>query len=231
MRWQSTKFNYCSDNDEYSNIYNSSKKEIINCINNLSLIDINNNANIKQCFKIKDIICYEYKEGYYFDNISLHYEPCYSSCKTCDKNGSETQHNCIECKEEYNYVSNILNYKNCFMNLSWIENRTELIQNMIINIFSQVNISNIDNGEDKKIDGKNVSIIITSTKNQKNNENKKMVTINLGKCENILKDIYNISKNDSLYMLQIISEEEKMKIPKIEYEVYYPSNNNTVNSL
>ena len=32
-----------------------------------------------------------------------------------------------------------------------------------------------------------------------------MVTINLGECENILKDIYNISKNDSLYMLQIIS--------------------------
>ena len=67
---------------------------------------------------------------------------------------------------------------------------------------------------------------MTSTKIQKNNENKKMVTINLGKCENILKDIYNISKNDSLYMLQIISEEEKMKIPKIEYEVYYISNNN-----
>ena len=72
---------------------------------------------------------------------------------------------------------------------------------------------------------------MTSTKNQKNNENKKIVTINLGKCETILKDIYNISKDDSLYILQIISNEEKMKIPKIEYEVYYPSNNNTVNSL
>ena len=118
------------------------------------------------------------------------------------------------------------------MNLSWIENRTELIQNMIINIFSQINMSNIDNGEDKKIDGKNLSIIITSTKNQKNNENKKMVTINLGKCENILKDIYNISKNDSLYMLQIISEEEKgMKISKIEYEIYYPFNNNNLTKL
>ena len=82
---------------------------------------------------------------------------------------------------------------------------------MYTNIFNKLNISNIDNGEDKKIDGKNLSIIITSTKNQKNNENKKMVTINLGKCENILKDIYNISKNDSLYILQIISEEEGMK--------------------
>ena len=162
-------YSICSDNKDFGNIYNSSKKENINCINNLSLFDINNNVNIKKCFKINnielnkpckicgnnyskiihnniaDIICYEYKEGYYFDNISLHYESCYSSCKTCDKSGSETQHNCIECKEEYNSVTNFLNYKNCFMNLSWIENRTELIQNMIINIFSQINISNILN--------------------------------------------------------------------------------------
>ena len=98
---------------------------------------------------------------------------------------------------------------------------------MINNLFNQLNISNIDNGNDESSTIDNISIIITSTKNQKNNENKKMLTINLGECETILKDKYNISKDDSLYMLQIISEEEKgMKIPKIEYEVYYPSNNN-----
>ena len=73
------------------------------------------------------------------------------------------------------------------MNSSRIENRTELIQNMYTNIFNKLNISNIDNGEDKKIIEKNISIIMTSTKNQKNNENEKIVTINLGKCENILK--------------------------------------------
>ena len=56
--------------------------------------------------------------------------------------------------------------------------------------------------------------------------------INLGDCENILKDIYNISKDDSLYMLQIISEEDEgMKIPKIEYEVYYPLFNDTFSKL
>ena len=44
--------------------------------------------------------------------------------------------------------------------------------------------------------------------------------MNLGQCENILKKDYNISKNNSLYILQIISEEEGMKIPKIEYEIY-----------
>ena len=35
-----------------------------------------------------------------------------------------------------------------------------------------------------------------------------MVTIDLGKCENILKDMYNLSEYDSLYKLQIIYKEE-----------------------
>ena len=60
-----------------------------------------------------------------------------------------------------------------------------------------------------------------------------MIAIDLCKCENILKNEYNISYNDSLYILQIISkEDENMKIPKIEYEVYYPFyNNNTLTKL
>ena len=54
--------------------------------------------------------------------------------------------------------------------------------------------------------------------------------MNLGECENILKKNYNISNNASLFILQIISQEEGMKIPKVDYEVYYPlynSNNLT----
>ena len=95
------------------------------------------------------------------------------------------------------------------------ENRTELI--------NKFNMTEINNGNDKKIFEKNSIIILTSTSNQKNNENN--ITMDLGECENILKDDYNISANDSLYILQIISEEIGMKIPKIEYEIYYPLNN------
>ena len=57
--------------------------------------------------------------------------------------------------------------------------------------------------------------------------------MNLCNCENILKNNYNISYNDLLYILQIISQEnENIKIPKIEYEIYYPFyNNNTLIKL
>ena len=128
----------------------------------------------------------------------------------------------------YYYETNVIIEKE-----NELKNRTEFIQNMINNAFKKLNIANIDGGKDEKISDKNISIIITSTKNQKINENEKVITIDLGKCENILKKEYNISQNDSLYILEIISEEEEgMKIPKIEYEVYYSSyNDNNLDKL
>ena len=40
--------------------------------------------------------CSKSPEGYYLDNSV--YKLCYLSCKTCNKSGNETEHNCIECK-------------------------------------------------------------------------------------------------------------------------------------
>ena len=214
---------------------------------------------------------YETPKGYYLDENYYFYKLCYNYCKTCNINGNDTHHNCIECNDNYNYESNISNYKNCYLNnpngiitdtiintfkseitnsiidnnsqlisIDTIintyketntnnkqkkENRREIIEDSINDIFNELNITDIDNGKDKKIAEKDLTIILTSTHNQKNNEDKNNITMNLGQCEDILKKEYNISNNDSLYILQIISEEEGMKIPKIEYEVYYPLNN------
>ena len=54
-----------------------------------------------------------------------------------------------------------------------IKNKSELIQNIINNLFNKLNISNIDNGEDEISAINNTSIII-STKNQKKKENEKI---------------------------------------------------------
>ena len=61
---------------------------------------------------------------------------------------------------------------------------------------------------------------MTSTTNQKTNKNNDVSTIDLGECENKLKDIYNISFNDSLYIFKVDLKIEH--IHKVEYEVYYP---------
>ena len=51
--------------------------------------------------------------------------------------------------------------------------------------------------------------------------------IDLGKCETKLKNHYNISENESLYILKIDIKQEGYKIPKMQYEVYYPLNHDS----
>ena len=69
---------------------------------------------------------------------------------------------------------------------------------------------------------KNNSIILSTTKNQKYNPNTSKTSINLKECEDIIKNEYKISLNDTLFILKLEITEEGMKIPKIEYELYYP---------
>ena len=52
-------------------------------------------------------------------------------------------------------------------------------------------------------------------------------SIDLGKCEKQLKNYYNISENESLYILKMDIQQEGYKIPKIQYEVYYPLNHDS----
>ena len=61
---------------------------------------------------------------------------------------------------------------------------------------------------------------ITTPENQKNNTNKNISKINLGKCENRLKEIYHINENESLIIFKIDYYEEGLLIPIVEYEVY-----------
>ena len=76
------------------------------------------------------------------------------------------------------------------------------------------------------IQEKDVIITITKNDNQKKEMNTKtnMTSIDLGKCETKLKEHYNISENESLYILKIDIKQEGYKIPKIQYEIYYPLN-------
>jgi len=80
----------------------------------------------------------------------------------------------------------------------------------------------MSNGIDKKILVKNKQVILTSSLNQKIKEETNNITINLGQCENKLKNNYSISEEKSLYIFEIITEEMGMKISKIDFEIYYP---------
>ena len=59
--------------------------------------------------------CYQSNiERYYFDNNSYVYKPCYNLCKTCLKNGDETNNNCLTCITNYSFYD--FNNSNCYKN-------------------------------------------------------------------------------------------------------------------
>ena len=55
-------------------------------------------------------------------------------------------------------------------------------------------------------------------------KNNSLSYIDINECEFILKDIYNISYNESIILFKTEIIKDEMKIPRIEYELYYPLN-------
>ena len=70
---------------------------------------------------------------------------------------------------------------------------------------------------------------ITSSYNQKHNEYNNISTILFEDCENILKRIYNIEKNQSLIIFKVEYYMNNYLIPIIGYELFHPINNSKLN--
>ena len=103
-----------------------------------------------------------------------------------------------------------------------IENIREQIINGSLNSF----LIGLLNGtkEDIISEYKDLTYQITTTENQKNNIYNNISTINLGKCEEILKNTYKIDLNLSLIIFKVEYNMDGLLIPVIGYEVYHPLN-------
>ena len=91
--------------------------------------------------------------------------------------------------------------------------------------------SNLDKGEDEIIKTEKMTITFTTSQNQKDNKNNNMSTIDLGECETLLRNYYNLSMNETLYMKKIDVVQEGMKATKVEYDVYSKLNGNNLVKL
>ena len=216
----------CNDNNifymnmsNYFNCYNNCTNyyyfdKITNkthCTNNLICPDdyhkliLNRSECVEDCNKDPifsfeyDGICYDKNIGFYLSEISIN-----------QTNQINTSIQIIK--------SELINTDNIYNNTL---NQSEF-ENIIKNIIKKYSNLVKSNEKDLEFKTKNLSITLTTTHNQKEYINENKSSINLGKCENQLKLAYNISFNDSLFILKIDKKEEGMKIPKIEYEVYYP---------
>ena len=108
-------------------------------------------------------------------------------------------------------------------------NKDDIIKSIkqdIINHNIDSLLLNVTGGEKKDILIKEDKILyqITTTDNQNNNQYNNVSTIKLGECEDILKGIYGIDKNQSLIIFKVDYYKEGLLIPIIGYEVYDPKN-------
>ena len=100
----------------------------------------------------------------------------------------------------------------------YYDNVLQIIENGFTSDY--YNTSNIDKGVDDIINTEKLIITLTTSQNQRNNKNNNMTKIGLEDCEILLRDYYNISLNETLYIKKIDIIQDSMKTLEVEYNVY-----------
>ena len=130
---------------------------------------------------------------------------------------------CVPKCNSVDFFNNICKINN--QNIDAKELMVNTILNEIINGSVDLLLSKILN-EDKKdyfIKNNNTEIFhITSLDNQKYTESNNISIIDIGECEEILKELYEIDKNETLILFKTDFYIEDYSIPITEYEIFHP---------
>ena len=117
---------HCTDNCQGK--YNKSIIEKSKCIDDCKRDDIYRYTFNNTCYQKcpngtyiledqEDFICYDHVlDGYYLDTKNEIYKKCYETCNVCNKGGNKTNNNCLECKTNYTFYTDLLNIPNCYPN-------------------------------------------------------------------------------------------------------------------
>ena len=81
--------------------------------------------------------------------------------------------------------------------------------------------TNIEKGNDEYFEIRKLSIKFSSIKYQENIIDNNITDIDFTNCEILLRKFYNLTHNETLYLRKIDIKQDKMRIPKILYSVYY----------
>ena len=198
-------------------ILENKTKKIINGAN-ICLDNCNNSSNYK--YELNGY-CYEKcANNYFYDRGNYHctvspscpneYPVLIEEKKECIKsNFSEMIQDLLKIDENFTKEEEIQFY--------------DSILNITENYFISKNYDTykLDMGIDEIYTIQKLTVTFTTTQNQRNNANNNISTIDLGECETLLRNSYNISKNETLYIKKIDVKQERMKIPKIEYDIYF----------
>ena len=82
--------------------------------------------------------------------------------------------------------------------------------------------SKISSNTNEIIETENVKFQISTIEEQKNNNNPNISSIDLGKCEELLKEQEGLSENDNLIILKTDIKNEDLSKTYVQYEIYNP---------
>ena len=169
--------------------------------------------------------CITCEEGYFLKNYQC--LKCKPNCKTCINKDNY----CTSCNNtKLLYNNSCIDYDdNSYNNLNYlkIEKENEIkyydeILYFIESLFTSdfFKTKDLDDGDDIFIQTEKINIYLTTIEIQKKRKDENITTIDSGKCEILLRDYYNISDDELLYMKILEVYQERMKIKKIEYNIY-----------
>ena len=195
-------------------------------------IECNDNYKYELKLNIKNYLnCYNICDNYYYIDLITNKTYCTQSLN-CPEDYNKLiieKNECIDdCsrdslyKFEYKGICYDKEFQSELIKSTEIYNSISSFEEIKEYILKNANRTDILNGNDLEEKKENLLITLTTPKNQMINLDKNKTTINLGECENKIKKYYNVSMNDTLFIFKIDKKEEGMKIPKIEYEIYYP---------
>ena len=247
---------YQKENDpdnigEYINCYESIKGYYLDknnsifrkCYETCEECDIDGNNITHNCLKCKNNFfiemkidryknCYKCDYYYYFDHENKFH---------CTKNLSSGVEYPILISDKSEYIKDYFNKEKLNENIQNIlinktkENELydEVLQYIRTSFISEnYDTSDLDNGKDEIVfKTEKMTVIITSVENQKNNINNNMTKIDMGECELILRNFYNISINETIYIIKLDISQDEANIPKIEYDFYSRLSGNYLRKL
>ena len=223
---------YCTETDKCNEKYNKliyGTKECIEECNQISRYNYKNECYI-DC--PKDTIISKEK-SYYCEAICPREKPyemikeqeCVESC-SLNLIKKKLCINKYEINKEYFKEEKINNISNEYTEEKINKEEEIKAQNIILDNFEKgftsedYDTSDLDNGENEVYEYEKMTITLSTSDSQKNNEKNNFTTVDLGNCEILLRKHYKIAEDKKLYIKKIDIPQEGMNIPKIEYNVY-----------
>ena len=213
---------FCTESEEcpenYDNIIEDEKK----CVSN--------------CNEEKDengVYRYEYKKKCLLKcpDLTLEDNINYICIPICDLNSPFIEISSQECVKEC-HINDIIK-ETCILKFEDNAKYYDIMLNNIEKDFTsdKYNTKNIEKNSNEIIKYGLMTVTLTSTEIQNKDKDKNETIIYFGKCEAILRNKYNISNSTILYIKKIDVIQPRMKIPKIEYDIYSKLNNTNLIKL